>query len=456
MVDRNLKRRDANVQQHPSPDGGYPHHVKDQKGKAAHERDQARSQQREEQGRSGTVETSCSVAPRGCSLAHPHGDMGAPVAGQRQGRVPHADASGGSLPCPDGDLGRQANGESDALARGDPRQGRNDPRDQRSEPSGLIKPRRANIWDLRKLAKINRRRNHGLDLIANDADGRAMLVAQLHCGRLKLDALRIAPWAGDELFALRKAARKMSFEDIGPSIKLTFDEWKRLKRCRFWPCDVLREEVEAYKRQARSETNKKASARYRADRRAWSDLIDKEVCAIDRIIRRHGSLTLPALTTLAVHSPAFPTGWSGLGSAMRHLKVRLEKSHRTRVRKAAYRAAGYGVVVLTSDPKRRRHHAVIRVSPVCKADANRCKKFAPKSGAITKGRKRRIAKALTPIFAGTPPVSFTCFADDSTRSNHSAKPTPLQAQARQEKRRRKERMLGKAWASLYRNRRAAR
>jgi hypothetical protein len=57
-------------------------------------------------------------------------------------------------------------------------------------------------------------------------------------------ATEAAPWLKPgELDALKRRARSISFDEIGPLIKLTFAEYVEHKAWRFWPCDRSRQEV---------------------------------------------------------------------------------------------------------------------------------------------------------------------------------------------------------------------
>src|SRR5262245_28049956 len=106
------------------------------------------------------------------------------------------------------------------------------------QAQGRCKPNR---FDRSTLSWIATQRYGGLALPDNDA-GRAMLLAMLACGLSVENAQKHeAPWIDPaELGELRRKAYKISVDDIGDLIRLTFEAWKQLKRCRFWPCDAAR------------------------------------------------------------------------------------------------------------------------------------------------------------------------------------------------------------------------
>jgi hypothetical protein len=76
---------------------------------------------------------------------------------------------------------------------------------------------------------------YGTHFISDDDAGRAMVTALLHCGLANDAVAECAPWATEaDLLVLRRDARKMAFDDIGPSIGLTDAERQYLKAWRFW------------------------------------------------------------------------------------------------------------------------------------------------------------------------------------------------------------------------------
>ena len=65
-------------------------------------------------------------------------------------------------------------------------------------------------------------------LLPNNASGRAWVIALIRCGGERA-ALSSAPWAEKELLALRSAAKRVRFIDLGKMVRLTDAERQRYK-----------------------------------------------------------------------------------------------------------------------------------------------------------------------------------------------------------------------------------
>jgi hypothetical protein len=123
-------------------------------------------------------------------------------------------------------------------------------------------------------------------------------------------ATEAAPWVPGELDALKRKARSISFDEIGPLIKLTFDEYVKHRAWRFWPCDRSRKEMREWMKQRQADNRRKRKQDERDLR--WSLSVAEQR---DNFVRRKlakGATMLPKLYESARHSPAFwPPGGGG-------------------------------------------------------------------------------------------------------------------------------------------------
>jgi hypothetical protein len=204
--------------------------------------------------------------------------------------------------------------------------------------------RHGNRWDFLKLSRIYReqrglKRNY--HYLTDDEAGRAFLTAFLHCGLSVEDAQERARWLdATEMKARQREARRLAFDEIGTLIKLTFEDWLRFEAWKFWPCDVSREGVLAYKRERKREKrrNKRMERRDRLARRTKGcrreDFIMKML--------REGPSTQPRLYKRALHSRAF--GPVHLFRGCPDLSQKRRRVVRELVRQTIKRLVGRGVV----------------------------------------------------------------------------------------------------------------
>jgi hypothetical protein len=139
--------------------------------------------------------------------------------------------------------------------------------------------RKLNPWDRRKLSRILKGRYGNHNVPAGDRD---WVLALLLCGFKAEQVLADAPWLEpDELPALGREARKLSFEDIGRLIRLTDEERTHYKAGQFFPIDVSREEIAKRKRAKRNKAQRERRARQQPTVRK----ADARMAAIRRMLK---------------------------------------------------------------------------------------------------------------------------------------------------------------------------
>jgi hypothetical protein len=264
-----------------------------------------------------------------------------------------------------------------------------------------------NCWDVRKLAKMYREIHgrHWRDFtLADDMTGRAWLTAMLSCGLNPEEALeRRAPWIQPaELQRLQAAARRLAFDDIGASIKLTADQWEHFRAWRFWPCDISREEGERRRRQRRRDKDRIKRQENRAKKRGLSTG-DRRADSVLSILKASGPTTLPDLVRRAKHSPAFPAIYPC--PAMPELAERRRNMLRKLVHRAVKRLAELGLV--ETEARRGNHGPVLHVQLHAKrTELSRSERDTSVSRSVKpeKLEKRQCTMNLRLVFEAATPV----------------------------------------------------
>lgn len=280
-------------------------------------------------------------------------------------------------------------------------------RPQRSQQA----PRRANQWDRGKLSRITFERC-GTHFISDTDAGRAMLVALLHCGLDQRDALTRAPWLEPgELRALRRAASATPFDDLGPLIKLTWDELVRWEAWRFYPCDISREEYERRKRERR----KAKDAERKRDERAWNQRRPVGDLRMESVMHMlaDGPATVPQLFKRALRSRPFQPGRVVIPGMPERNWSRAEVV-RNAVHRIVQRLAKLGMVETKVGKKGRRGPVLwVRLAVVerrhatRKADAKCYAGSVAPPATLTKRGKRRNGNGLGPVSDTPTHVRFT-------------------------------------------------
>lgn len=189
------------------------------------------------------------------------------------------------------------------------------------------KPPRGNPWDVIKLASIYRRKHSfppGYFFIAEDDDGRAYLTAMLRCGLSGERAVERAPWLEPaELKQLQADAAKLTFDQIGQKIGLTFEHWLSFKAWRFWP--VERERAMAEKRRLRIEKDRDRKRAVR-NRTLARPLAFQREQAVHKIIDRAGEITLTEIKRRMRRLSLFGPSPSCFGTSMQLLRAQRRKA----------------------------------------------------------------------------------------------------------------------------------
>jgi hypothetical protein len=267
-----------------------------------------------------------------------------------------------------------------------------------SSASGRTKQakRKPNDWDRKKLRRIIKDRygNHNLP-----TGNRDWVLALLLCGFKTKPILSDAPWLEpDELPVLRKTARKLSFEDIGRLIRLTFEDWLHYKAWRFSPCDRSPEEMKERKREKRRAGKRK---RYREQHQQQPRKTDLRLDAILRMLNR--PQTMAQLAKRARHSRAFSGLRRVMGSTVtaRSLRVQREVVYRT-----VKQLAALGMVAITTRKGRRGPVLVVSKLTV-KGRKNVVLGAQHKNVVLNPSGKRRQGNGLTPV---SHPMKLSAFA----------------------------------------------
>jgi hypothetical protein len=155
------------------------------------------------------------------------------------------------------------------------------------------------------LGKLTKRR-HGNHYLPDDNRGRAMLVAFMRCQLMDDDAKERAPWVtDDELKKLRRKARRLTLEQIGTLISLTYAE-RMACRVFFLPaCDITREEALRRQAERNRENARKRQAKLRESKMTMRHTSERD----DAVLRM---LTMLPTTTLG--------GWTAASVLVKEAK----------------------------------------------------------------------------------------------------------------------------------------
>jgi hypothetical protein len=144
------------------------------------------------------------------------------------------------------------------------------------------------------LSNLWKERHGGCSFVSNDEEGRMMLMVLLRVGTTTESAMENAPWLTEaELKALRKAARKIPWKQIGKVIKLTYAERMAHKLFQWMPVDVSPEEVQRRQKQRDRENDRKRKAKKRAKNKELRDMLSKSNDRKSAIVRMLAGLDAP-------------------------------------------------------------------------------------------------------------------------------------------------------------------
>jgi hypothetical protein len=146
----------------------------------------------------------------------------------------------------------------------------------------------------RRFSALWRERLGGCSFLPNDEEGRMMLMVLLRVGTTTESAMENAPWLTEREFkALRKAARKIPWKQIGELIKLTYAERMAHKLYYWLPIDMSPEEARRRQEQRDRENDRKRKAKTRAENKELRDMLSKSNDRKDAIKRMLAGLDAP-------------------------------------------------------------------------------------------------------------------------------------------------------------------
>jgi hypothetical protein len=136
-----------------------------------------------------------------------------------------------------------------------------------------------------RLSDLWRDRHRGCSFISDDDEGRLMLMLLLRTGTTTESAMESARWVTDEreLKALRKAAGKIPWQQIGELLKLTYAERMKHKLWQWMPVDVPPEEVRRRQKQRNKDMACERQRKQRAKNKKLREMISNNTDRRDAI-----------------------------------------------------------------------------------------------------------------------------------------------------------------------------
>ena len=136
-----------------------------------------------------------------------------------------------------------------------------------------------------KFSGLWRARHDGCCFISDDAEGRLMLMLLLRVRTTAESVMETAPWLTEtELAALRKASRKIPWNEIGALLKLTNAERVRHKIWIWPPVDMTAAEVRTWQGQRNTKKNRERQRKKRAKQKEARDMLSNSNDRKDAIL----------------------------------------------------------------------------------------------------------------------------------------------------------------------------
>jgi hypothetical protein len=155
-----------------------------------------------------------------------------------------------------------------------------------------------------KLSDLWAARHGGSSFITNTDEGRTMLTVLLRVRTTAESAMESAPWLTErELSALRRAARKLKWSEIGALLKLTDAERTAHKLWHFRPIDVPWDEVQRRQRQRNADMDRERKRKKRAKAKELREMVSNADDRGEAILRILAGADPPPPGIILPHCP---------------------------------------------------------------------------------------------------------------------------------------------------------